>query len=455
MKEDNLYLRIVRAVLPSPFTIAIFLSLLTLLLALVLTDPGKDDQSPYFLTLLSYWQQGFWNSGFLAFTMQMALILVLGHCLALSPPVDRLIEWIARYCDTTARAALLISLSTLLVSMLNWGLCLVFGAVLVRKVGEKAQRRGQQLNYGLLGAAGYCGMMAWHGGFSGSAPLKVNESDHFLVEVTGQIGIDATLLSPTNLVAWGLLLLIIPALFYLLGKRSATQPMPPLLKEEGSTETQAAQAEGAERLDHARWPGIAVGGLMIGITIYSIWSFFVGGGDVAYLINLNLINFLLFGLALLFHGRIDAFLSAAQEAMSGATGILIQFPIYAGIMGLMQSSGLIVLLSEWFVNISTPGTFPVLTLFSAAIVNTFVPSGGGQWAVQGPVIAEAAKSLGVDLPRAIMALSYGDQLTNMLQPFWALPLLGITRLSAKDILPYSLIAMLVATAIFIFVLVVV
>ena len=451
MKEDNLYLRIVRAVLPSPFTIAIALSLLTLLLALVFTHAEEAGTAPYLLTLLAYWQQGFWNSGFLAFTMQMALILVLGHCLALSPPVDRLIEWIARYCATTARAALLISLSTLLVSTLNWGLCLVFGAVLVRKVGEKAQARGQALNYGLLGAAGYCGMMAWHGGFSGSAPLKVNEIDHFLVEKTGQIGIDATILSPMNLLAWALLLLLVPALFYFLGKRSAPQAMPRL--SNSGQKAEHIQAEGAERIDHARWPGMLIGGIMVGITLYSIWSFFSGGGDIAYLINLNLINFLLFGFALLFHGRIDAFLQAAQEAMSGATGILIQFPIYAGIMGLMQSSGLIVQLSEWFVQIASPESFPVLTLFSAALVNTFVPSGGGQWAVQGPVIVEAANSLGVSLPKAIMALSYGDQLTNMLQPFWALPLLGITRLSAKDILPYSLIAMLLATGIFLFVLI--
>lgn len=444
MSKDNLYLRLVKALLPSPFTIAIFLTVLTVMLALILTEAPAPARQPYLLTLLGYWQQGFWE--LLTFTMQMALILVLGHTLALSKPVDRLIGWIAGYCHTTARAALLISLSTLVVSLLNWGLCLIFGAVLVRKVGEKAVTANRPLNYALLGAAGYCGMMAWHGGFSGSAPLKVNEPDHFLHQQIGQIGISETLFSPLNITVSIALLVLVPALFYWLGKRNPVAESPKLSSSSGPD--MHITLSGAERLDYARWPGLVIGLLMLSMALYSVYSFVMQGKDVTYLINLNLINFVLFGLCLALHQRIHHFLHAAAEAMKGATGILIQFPLYAGIMGVMKSSGLIVLLSEWFVQISTVTTFPLLTLLSAGLVNTFVPSGGGQWGVQGPVIVQAAQSLGVPISKAIMALAYGDQLTNMLQPFWALPLLGITRLSAKALLPYTLLVMLLGLLIF-------
>jgi short-chain fatty acids transporter len=166
----------------------------------------------------------------------------------------------------------------------------------------------------------------------------------------------------------------------------------------------------------------------------------------------NFINLLLLGLCLLFHQSITSFLRAIDQAIGGASGILIQFPLYFGIMGLMNHSGLVQYFSDFFVNVSTSTSFPVYTFFSAGFVNIFVPSGGGQWGVQGPIILQAATELGVPLPKAIMALAYGDQLTNMLQPFWALPLLGITGLKATAILPYSFALMLVGTVIYISVL---
>jgi short-chain fatty acids transporter len=160
------------------------------------------------------------------------------------------------------------------------------------------------------------------------------------------------------------------------------------------------------------------------------------------------INQVLLGSALLLHGQLSKFLAASQEAIGGATGILIQFPLYFGIMGLLTGTGLAHSISSAIISIASPATFPLLTLFSAGLVNIFVPSGGGQWAVQGPVLIRAASELGVPLKDAIMAMAYGDELTNMLQPFWALPLLGITGLSARDILPYTLVFMAVGGLIF-------
>jgi short-chain fatty acids transporter len=162
----------------------------------------------------------------------------------------------------------------------------------------------------------------------------------------------------------------------------------------------------------------------------------------------DMLNFFMLGLAILLHGNIRRFLLAVEEAIRDTSGILIQFPLYFGIMGIMTESGLIHQISDFFVAVSTDRSFPVFTFFSAGLVNIFVPSGGGQWAVQGPVILEAAQTLDVPLSKAVMALAYGDQLTNMLQPFWALPLLGITRLKAREILPYSLLFMILGGSIY-------
>ena len=172
--------------------------------------------------------------------------------------------------------------------------------------------------------------------------------------------------------------------------------------------------------------------------------------DIAALkITPNLINFFMLGLGIILHGSFKKFGNAVHESITDISGILIQFPLYFGIMGIMNQSGMVTQISDFFVSISNATTLPIFTFFSAGLVNIFVPSGGGQWVVQGPIVVESALQLGVPLPKAIMALSYGDQITNMLQPFWALPLLGITKLKAKEILPYTLIAMVVASTIYV------
>ena len=158
------------------------------------------------------------------------------------------------------------------------------------------------------------------------------------------------------------------------------------------------------------------------------------------------------GLNLLLYKNIRSFLSGVDKAISGSAGILIQFPLYFGILALMQNGGLIEIISDFFIQVSTKETLPIYTFFSAGLVNIFVPSGGGQWALQGPIILEAALALNIPLSKIILALAYGDQITNMLQPFWALPLLSITGLKAREILPYTLMLMLAGMVIFLIVL---
>jgi short-chain fatty acids transporter len=262
-----------------------------------------------------------------------------------------------------------------------------------------------------------------------------------LTQLPDFIPFSETIFSGFNMVLFGILLVVLPAFLYILGKKApVTTTNLPIYK--GNT-SEAGLQKGAERVDQSRLFGVGFGLLIL-------VAFFIQYYEdiLAFAITPNLLNFFMLGLALILHGSFSSFLNALEDAISGASGILIQFPLYFGIMGIMRDSGMVVQISDFFVSIATATTLPIFTFFSAGLVNIFVPSGGGQWAIQGPIVVESALKLGVPLPKAIMALAYGDQITNMLQPFWALPLLGITKLKAREILPYTLLLMCLGSVVF-------
>lgn len=433
--------KVFKSILPAPFTIAVILTLFTFLLALVITEPKAEES--HILQLLSFWEQGIWNSPLLVFAIQMMLMLVLGHTLALSQPISNLISKGTKYCNNTANAASIITFFTLLVSFFNWGLGLIFGAIFARKVGEYASEKGIKMNYPLIGAAGYSGLMVWHGGISGSAPIKIAEEGHFLVHKIGVISQSDTVFSLMNISVSMLLLIVLPFLMYYLGKKNKGTILQLKSKEQESK----IEISGAEKLDHSKALAWIFGSVIL---FYVFYKAFILPEEISLkVITPNYINLVLLALAIVMHKSFFNFLKGVDSAISGASGILIQFPLYFGIMGIMNHSGMVQIMSGFFVGISNETTFPIFTFISAGIVNIFVPSGGGQWAVQGPIIVDAATQLGVSIPKSVMALAYGDQLTNMLQPFWALPLLGITGLKAKEILPYTLILLLAGIVIFI------
>ncbi|MCW8982181.1 MAG: TIGR00366 family protein [Altibacter sp.] len=437
--------------LPSPFSIAILLTLVTMGLAYFFTEAPANES--HVLAILSYWETGIWNEALLVFAYQMLLILVLGHILVLSKPMGFLIEALTDRVNSTSSAVVMVSVATMLVSFFNWGLGLIFGAIMARKVAEAAQTRGFKINYPLVGASGYVGLMIWHGGMSGSAPLKVAESGHlaslmdgvgdaaFISVLPDSISFSETIFSGSNLLLFGSLLFILPGFLYFLAKRVRTQAT--YLPIYSESKLSADEIDSSNRIDRSKYFGVAFGFLVLAALCYQYYP-----QVLDFAITPNLLNFFMFGLALVLHGSISNFLNALEEAIRGASGILIQFPLYFGIMGIMRESGMVIEIADFFVSIASSTTLPIFTFFSAGLVNIFVPSGGGQWAVQGPIVIESALRLGVPLPKAIMALAYGDQITNMLQPFWALPLLGITKLNAKDILPFTLLLMVVGSVVF-------
>ena len=441
-----------RTLLPMPFTIALILTVITFVAAFFFA-PFESDQR--IIDLLSMWEAGMWDSGLLVFAVQMMLILVLGHVLALSPIVNRWIKFALRLCTNTANSAAIVSFFTILTGYFNWGLALIFGAIFARKVAEKAINNGLSINYPLIGAAGYVGLLVWHGGLSGSSLIKIAEPGHlrsmaqdvelqnaaFIPDV---ISFDSTVFSPMNAFVFAAAILLIPAVLYWIGKK--VKPVEIVLQSH-SQSVQTQERIGMERLDYSTIASKVVGVVMVGFAFYKLLVF--NRNDLLGFFTPNNINFALLGLGILSHKSFHHFISAVDEAIGGVSGILIQFPIYFGIMGLMRSSGMVVWISDFFVSISNETTYPLFTFLSAGIINIFVPSGGGQWAVQGPIIIQAATELNISLPKCIMAMAYGDQVTNMLQPFWALPLLGITGLKARQILPYTALLFLLASLIFV------
>ncbi len=439
--------KIFRKLIPAPFTLAVLLTLLTMLLAFFFTG---DHSGASAVAILKYWQDGMWESSLLVFAIQMMLILVLGHILVLSKPMAILTEKLTSVVTNNGRAVVIVCISTMLVAFFNWGLGLIFGAIMASKVGEAAVKRNFKVNYPLLGAAGYSGLMVWHAGISGSAPLKAAENGHLkslfqnsqqTLGIPTSISTHETIFASWNLILFGILLILIPTILFFISKKTAAE-IPDLKIENNSKNIRVIK--GAERLDHSPYLKNLFGILLLASFFFSYYENLLNWN-----ITPNMLNFLMLGLCILLHQNFQTFLSALDEAIVGAGAILIQFPLYFGIMGIMKSTGMVGEISDFFVSNASAVTLPIFTFLSAGIVNIFVPSGGGQWAIQGPIVMESARSLQVPLNKAIMAFAYGDQITNMLQPFWALPLLAITKLKAREILPYTLIMMLAGILVYV------
>ncbi len=435
--------------IPDPFVLAIGLTLVTAILAIVVpgtfAEPDPADRSKIQRLLSAWWDDGLWK--LLGFSMQMALVLVTGYALASSPPIRWCIDRVAGIPRSTATAAAMVAFVAVLTGLVNWGLALVVGALLARAVGRSLERRGIPCHYPLVAAAGYLGLLVWHGGFSGSAPLnmtRAGEAAKILpAEIVAEhaaegIPLSETLLSPMNLFVAVGLLVIAPLICLFLS---------PVDRDQIRTPSDLGVVFDDRRSDPDHESGIVqtAFGLALGLALVA--------GFVAYLLDadgglsrlgLNQINATMFGLGLMLHGSPTRYLAAVEEAARGAAGIILQFPLYAGVMGIMAASGLLAMFADAANAASTPTTLPLLTMASAAVVNLFVPSGGGQWAVQGPIAMVAGAQDGVPLGKMIMSVAYGDQLTNMLQPFWALPLLAITGVKARDIVGYTAIVMIVA-----------
>lgn len=410
--------------MPDAFVFAI-------LLTLVVFGSGLAFEGQSIPAMTQYWGGGIWN--LLSFSMQMVVILVTGHILANTRVVISVIERIAHFAHTPVRAIVITSLVACTASWLNWGFGLVVGALIAKQIAS----RTKGVHFPLLVAAAYSGFIVWHAGLSGSIPLKIaSPADDKLGQLIHHqpIAVSDTIFSMPVITIVVILFVTLPLLLmFMRPPESETEPF--VIKELKQQQQTSEQAKTPAQKMEQSFVLTAILGLMgLGYLVLQ-W---LNQGKL----TLNNINLLLLSLGLLLQGSPRNYLNALEEAIKSVSGIVLQFPLYAGIMGMMVGSGLAASMSQWFVSISTAQTFPLYTFLSAGIVNFFVPSGGGQWAVQAPIVVPAAEALNVPLSQAAMAVAFGDAWTNLIQPFWALPLLGIAGISIQKIMGYCTLVLI-------------
>ncbi|MBR1766042.1 MAG: short-chain fatty acid transporter [Bacteroidales bacterium] len=428
--------RLVQRWLPEPFIFAILLTFLAAVLAMPICR-----QTP--LEVVEHWGGGVWN--LLAFAMQMALVLVCGSTLAAAPTVKRGIAALARIPKSPAGAIALVTVVSALACWLNWGFGLIVGVIFAKEIAR--QMRG--VDYRLLIASAYSGFVVWHAGLSGSIPLTMATPGEALAKATNgaltdPVPVSATILDPHNLVVVLLVIVGITVANTLMHpKRDVFTVDPALLAEDGGgtglrDNEQPTPAQRMERSPLLSWA------LALMMLAYLVVRLFLRGGSF----DLGTVIMLFLALGLLLHGTPLAYVRAFGKAATGASGIILQFPFYAGIMGIITGVGesgicMGTVIADGCIRISNPTTYPLLTFLCAALLNMFVPSGGGHWAIQAPIMFTAGADLGVDPGLTGTAIAWGDAWTNLIQPFWALPALAIAKLDARDIMGYCLVDLLV------------
>ena len=442
-KIVNGCVRVVNRWLPDPFLFAVILTIVVFIAAMFATGLGPID-------MIGAWgaTSGFWS--LLSFSMQMALVLVLGSAMASAKPCKKALRALAGLAHNNMQAIVVTTFVSVICCWLNWGFGLIAGALLAKEVAKRVPT----VDYPLLIASAYSGFVIWHAGLSGSIPLALNGT-YTVGEQTFTASTLETIFHPMNLIMCGVILIAMPFVNYAMhpAQDKAVTINPALLVDEEEKKYEVKTP--ADKMEHSKILWVII--LLFGF-IYIV-KYFVdvvkAGQNVAGALNLNIVNMIFMFLGILLHGNLRRYVDAIAEAASGAAGILLQFPFYAGIMGLMVASNadgvsLAGIIAQFFTNISTSVTFPVLTFLSAGIINFFVPSGGGQWAVQGPIVMPAATEIatqaGLNLTeyygRSAMAIAWGDQWTNMIQPFWALPALGVAGLKARNIMGYLIIVLI-------------
>lgn len=447
-KLIDLSVKFIRKYLPDPFVFAIILTIVAALAAILSTG-----QTP--LEVLENWGGGVWS--LLAFSMQMALVLVCGSALADAPLIKKGLRKMAAFPNSPAAAITTVTLVSSIACWINWGFGLIVGAIFAKEIA----RQVKGVDYRLLIASAYSGFVVWHSGMSASIPLAMATEGASLLEVsrgtiTSAIPISETIFATYNLI---IVFVVIAALTVV---NTMMHPAPDkafcvdpaLLGDEEDLQEKELCGMAGEKECKVEWRltpseklnnSVILSGIVALMGLgYLFVRLFIKGGSL----DLNNVIMLFLFLGVVLHKTPIKYVKAVNKAASSAAGILLQFPFYAGIMGIMTSASaegvsLAGQISEACVAMSNEKTFPLLSFLSAGIVNVFVPSGGGQWAVQAPIMLPAGVQLGVDPAVTGMAIAYGDAWTNLIQPFWALPALAIAKLDAKDIMGYCLIDLFV------------
>ena len=424
--------------LPEPFIFAIILTFVAILVAMPVCHQSIAE-------VVTNWGGGVWN--LLGFSMQMALVLVTGATLAAAPSIKKGINKLASLPKTPAGAIALVTGISAVACWLNWGFGLIVGAIFAKEIAKKLKN----VDYRLLIASAYSGFVVWHAGISGSIPLKMASDAGELVKdtngvITSVIPIGNTILDYHNIIMVVIVTIALVAINSLMHPKTGIVAIDPALLQEddpvGANHHSPVTNTPATKFENSRILSALLA--LLGLS-FLIISLFIKGKSF----DLGSVILLFLFIGIILHKTPIAYVRSFGKSVSGAAGILLQFPFYAGIMGIITGVGesgicLGTVVSEAFVNISTSTTYPIYTFLCAAILNMFVPSGGGHWAIQAPIMFAAGDALNVDHGLTGMAIAWGDAWTNLIQPFWALPALAIAKLNAKDIMGFCLIDLVVS-----------
>jgi short-chain fatty acids transporter len=430
------FVRVFEYAMPDPYIFAVGLTLITALLALIFAPHrGFDD-------IAGAWYKGIFD--IFAFALQMILILVTGYALAQSAPVARGLERLASLPQTAGGAVTLTILVSAAACWLNWGFGLVVAGLLARAIATR-----MRIDFGWLVAGAYSGFAIWASGLSSSIALAQatpGSTLNIVQQLTGVVlPLRETVFAPFNWVPVVVLVALLPVIFNTLqpkdadvvpGDRAKLAAIPP-----ENTATSAVATSLAGRLENA-WALnlvlVVAGAAYIGAT----WA------RTGVALDINAVIFVFFLLGLLLHWRPIAYVRAVNDAARITGPLLIQYPLYGGIMGIMTATGLAGVVARWFLAFATTATLPFWQYVASVIISLFVPSGGGHWAVQGPFAVPAAMKLHASLPATAMGVAMGEQVANMIQPFWCLPILAIAGIGLRRVMAYTAIVFFVAFAVF-------
>jgi short-chain fatty acids transporter len=427
-KLANFFTELMRRYLPDPFVFAIGLTLLTMILAVLVEGKAPAD-------IVTGWGKGFWN--LLSFTTQMAVILAMGYVLATAPLTDRLLNKIVGMVHRPSTAIIIATVIGCVGSYLNWGFGLVIGGVIAKKLALKVKG----VHYPLIIAAAYSGFTMYGLGLSASIPVLISTKGHPLEAQMGVIPLSETIFAAPMLITSLVVLITLPLLNAWLHpkKGEAVTEVDPNIDDDQRKDVSAAAAlldsnTFAHKLNHSRILSLLIG--LCGVA-YVIFHFNKGGS-----LDLNLINFIILFLGIIMLGTPLAYVEKLNDGIKTIGGIILQYPFYAGIMAIMAASGLVDSISKVFVDVATPHSLPFWGLLSSFVINFFAPSGGGHWVIQGPFMINAAKELGSSLSQVSMAVMLGNAWNDLVQPFWILPALALSKLKLKDIMGYTVIMMI-------------
>ena len=418
--------------LPDAFLFAIVLTLITYLLAAIFVTPNV-------LELIGAWYRGLW--GILTFALQMALILLTGYVVAQSPLVSSFLDWLASKPRNQGQALALTVVIASIASLINWGFGLVVAAIMARFIGKRLEN----IDYAILVSAGYAGFIVWASGLSSSIALAVStpgSSANIVEQQTGQVlGFGQTIFTWWNILPVIIIVvLLVPLYWWMMPKRpeqmrKVDRELLEQEDEEGETESPDTPAGKLERF----WPlNLVIAGAIIAYFVSTI----VAG---TFNFDFNAVIALFLAVGLILHWTPIRYVRTFTGSAYAIGPIALQYPFYGGIQGLMTLSvggvALAGVIADWFLSFSNQYTFAFWTFVSSNIISLFIPSGGGHWVVQGPVMVPAAEALGVDQGLTAMAVAWGEGTANMIQPFWALPILGIVGLGIRDIMGYGVLTL--------------